>query len=226
MATPALLAGCGASGTWGANFLLRVAGRAGDESVEGQTVFRTEWTTNAIVINGSRYTSLGQGEAVILPAGSSRSFFGLVTHPITTPGFHSRRVASLFLPHVPERLLSSEAQRNGTFFEYLIGSRQKIAVPRESWPVITRFADIQDPKTVAIIPAAEMGDGGGATFQITEVTVEVTDKPLTQEIERVLPWLTQWRGNLGGTGDANTNSLAESISRENFIMTEITDAGH
>jgi hypothetical protein len=221
----ALLAGCG-TGTWGANFLLRIAGMAGSERVAGHSVIRTEWTTNSHSLNGIAYTQLVQGEAVILPAGLAGTFFGLVAHPVTTPGFHAGRVADLFSPYVPPEFSSREAISSGKFFQYVAASRQIITVPRESWPVIARFEDLRNPKSVEIIPPAAASEGDGAAFRTTDVTIEATDKPATHEIERILPWLGRWRGNLGGTGYGHMNSVAESLARENFIMTEITDAGH
>ncbi len=85
-------------------------------------------------------------------------------------------------------------------------------VPWEAYPRIVTFKDINDPKTVIepyrIIfgsddqPVLEriraqdrednLDDVFGEGVKLKDITVEMTDDPVTQEIKRILPWLPDY----------------------------------
>jgi hypothetical protein len=58
----------------------------------------------------------------------------------------------------------------------------KAELPREDWPMMVRFHDLNDPKSVERIDPAAVG--------VTRILLETTNAPVTTGIEKRLHWLT------------------------------------
>jgi hypothetical protein len=57
----------------------------------------------------------------------------------------------------------------------------KAELPREDWPMMVRFRDINDPKSVERVSPADVG--------VTRIMLETTNDPMTTGIEKRLGWL-------------------------------------
>ena len=57
----------------------------------------------------------------------------------------------------------------------------KADLPRTDWPMMVRFRNINDPKTVELVDPAAIG--------VSRVVVETTSDAVTTGIEKKLPWL-------------------------------------
>jgi hypothetical protein len=64
------------------------------------------------------------------------------------------------------------------------------------YPMLLRFADIADPKTVEKVDPDNFAATFGKGVKLRRVTVQLTDDPVTKGIEKRLGWLTQV-GKLG-----------------------------
>jgi hypothetical protein len=60
-------------------------------------------------------------------------------------------------------------------------------LPRESWPMMVRFRDLDDPLTVERLDPAAVG--------VRRIQLETTNDRVTSGISRRLPWLARVRGN-------------------------------
>jgi len=75
------------------------------------------------------------------------------------------------------------------FMDALNRLKPKGDTPIESMPLLVRFRDPNDPKTVERVDPNDLAASFGAGVKLTRATVEITDDPLTTGIEKRLPWL-------------------------------------
>ncbi|OYY78012.1 MAG: hypothetical protein B7Y43_08780 [Sphingomonas sp. 28-62-20] len=70
-----------------------------------------------------------------------------------------------------------------------IGSRHKPGDPPSAWPMMVRFRDLADPKSVEKINPDDLSASFGAGVKLRRITAERTDDPVTSGILARLPWL-------------------------------------
>lgn len=89
----------------------------------------------------------------------------------------------------------------------------KAELPREHWPMMVRFADINDPKSVEQVDPASIG--------VKRITVETTGDDVTTGIRSKLPWLSTGGRTLDPSGGPTTTpTVAQTIYQSEFT-TEI-----
>lgn len=59
-------------------------------------------------------------------------------------------------------------------------------LPREDWPLIIRFGDIDDPATAQLVDPAAL--------RLTSITLETTDAPVSHHLAARLPWFDTFQG--------------------------------
>ena len=57
-------------------------------------------------------------------------------------------------------------------------------------PMLVRFRDISDPKTIEMVEWGNMAKTFGPGFGLERITVQITDAPVSTGIKRRLPWLS------------------------------------
>lgn len=80
-----------------------------------------------------------------------------------------------------------------------IGARAD--VPFYNLPMLVRFRDINDPKTVESVDPEDLAASFGEGVKLVGATIEITDAPITIGIEKRLRWLPNRKkviGYLGG----------------------------
>ncbi len=70
-----------------------------------------------------------------------------------------------------------------------IGSRHQPGDPPSAWPMMVRFRDLADPKSVEKINPDDLSASFGAGVKLRRITAERTDDPVTSGILARLPWL-------------------------------------
>jgi hypothetical protein len=87
-------------------------------------------------------------------------------------------------------------------------------------PDLVTFADINNPKTVIEIDPSDLQATLGAGVSWNKITFEITDEPVTKDIERKLPWIPAHRkGMLDGEDYQRTGAgatLANTLSTADF----------
>jgi hypothetical protein len=69
------------------------------------------------------------------------------------------------------------------------GPPAKPGDPPSDYPMLVRFTDISDPKTVERVDPDNLAASFGAGVKLKRITVELTDDPVTTGIEKRLGWL-------------------------------------
>lgn len=64
-------------------------------------------------------------------------------------------------------------------------------LPFEYLPVLVRFRDTNDPAGVEWVDPSDLAKSFGQGVRLKRAFIEITDDPLTKEIESRLPWLAQ-----------------------------------
>lgn len=65
-------------------------------------------------------------------------------------------------------------------------------------PYFVRFRNIKDPASVELVDPDDLGKSFGSGVKLKSFTIEITDEPLTKQIEQRLPWLADL-GRIRGT---------------------------
>lgn len=106
--------------------------------------------------------------ALTRPADSQLSGFAEMSMRVLDPDFHSMMDS-----------VDSAARIGGW-------SDRRGEVPREHWPLMVRFRDIDDPTSVERVDPVAIG--------VKRIVVETTSDKLTTGIDKRLPWLARLRG--------------------------------
>lgn len=59
--------------------------------------------------------------------------------------------------------------------------------PQSDYPLLVRFGDIEDPRSVAIVDPDDLGNSLGSGVKLRRITVQLTDDAVTKGIEKALP---------------------------------------
>ena len=116
--------------------------------------------------------------------------------------------------------------------EYYSTLKGKKVLTPDNYPMLVRFADLNDPKSIKLVvekktPELEkryraedmetFAEAFGEGVSIKEVTLEITDEPVTTGIEKYLPWLpTVWKGSLDGQTLVMSNKLSNTLHQAYF----------
>lgn len=100
----------------------------------------------------------------------------------------------------------------------------------KDYPQFVMFKDIDDPKTVTLVKGARFDADRqeyipvdnfekifGPGVKLKNITLEITDEPVTWGIEKWLPWLPdRYRGNIDGSLTTNSAELSNNLNFGNF----------
>lgn len=91
------------------------------------------------------------------------------------------------------------------------------------YPLMVRFTDEHDPRTVEEVKPDALEASFGAGYRLKQIVVEITDEPVSDRIVQRLSWLINPDGSsnnktLSGMPTKNRNhpTLSESLTRYNF----------
>ena len=125
------------------------------------------------------------GEAVAVDMDARGVLFALLSaDPIrpdspTGPGFLVTRV---FRDLFPEGATAQSLQA-------LSKRREPLDLPLDTLPLLVRFGDLADPKSVTRVDPNDLAASFGPGVKLLRATIEITDDPVTTGIEKRLGWL-------------------------------------
>jgi len=123
-----------------------------------------------------------EGEAVVVDLGDGRYLFALVV-----AGNMAYRASEV----VFDDLLPEE---DAARYRKMQRLRVRREVPREMYPLLVTFDDINDPKTVKRVDPDNLEATFGAGYRLKSITLEITDEPVTKgRVEKVLGWLGNYK---------------------------------
>ena len=203
----ALLAGCNpfeASRSY--RFRMTVEG-----AVTGSAVYEVLATKTRMVLLAEEKPggSLLRGEALVLER-SDGPVFVLLKRPDSGNSL-AAAVTYALAPDLPqgghENFWTAMGELGGWF-----GSA-KAELPRADWPLMVRFRDINDPRSVERVDPAAVG--------VKRIVLETTSDEVTTGIEKRLGWLRNGGLTLDPGGGPTVNPTFAQTVRQNAFSSEI-----
>ncbi|TFV37995.1 hypothetical protein E4K66_16295 [Bradyrhizobium frederickii] len=153
------------------------------------------------------------GEAVMVDLGPRGTLFALLRGPKT--GFGDLGGPAWMLFHVFADLLKGEIDPLPKV-RLLVERRPHRVLPLDVIPMLVHFRDPNDPKSVVQVDPANLRATFDADVALREVTIEVTDDPITRAVETKLPWLKTIQGQLDGSRLHTGGSFANELNAYDF----------
>jgi hypothetical protein len=165
--------------------------------VSGSSVYDTIW--GGVGESVCRYTSICNsqpwhptmwGDAVAVDLGAR----GILFAPFAVD---PARMSNVFTPGSvgnPAALLVAvfNSSIGGTTWQLLYrirDTRGPVDVPLARLPMLVRFGDVNDPKTVERVDPFDLAASFEPGVKLLRATIEMTKDPVTTGIEKTLPWL-------------------------------------
>ena len=171
-----VLAGCQDRYEWHQKVTVTV--QTPDGLVSASSVQRVIARFGQMPLQTNEVNHTQRGEAVTVDLGNGRYLFALFGNPESVWGVFADE-----LPLDRENCLqtvSDPARRPQ-------GARR---VPREWYPRLVTFADIDRPETVRRVDPNRLSAHFGPGYRLVSITMEITDEPVTEgRVESVLGWL-------------------------------------
>ena len=166
-------------------------------------------------VGGNRVTTRMRGDAAVVDLGDRGLLFVLLTGRPTesSRGFYSD----------PEAIAVSAffGTSIGSLPEHTIREMSQMTLKAELGPqllpMMVRFGDIDDPKTVEWVRPGEFADHYGLGARFIRATLETTDDPVTTGIRQLLPWLEGFKGTFGGLGRPSQTEPEKNLTGNEFI---------
>lgn len=185
-------------------YRLTLEAQVDDRTVVGSGVIQVTYEKNAQFLGASaEITHWAKGEAVVLDLGSSGVLFALLKE-----GDHTRSGADYIVPLAFGLPYGAVGVRDFARLRDLAG---RVDLPFDRLPLMVRFRDINDPKTVQRVDPNNLASTFGAGVFLTRVTLELvpagiwpfhwlwfTGEPISRGLDLRLPWLATWKRR-GGT---------------------------
>jgi hypothetical protein len=193
--TAAGLVACGTQYLW--HQKLTVAVETPDGVKTGSAVTRVSalWGRQLLSGNGVAFGVMGEATVVELPNG--QYLFAL----LAIAGCKSDGVIILPTEYVANEAFSEQLSggkqlvaddTRSELFEKLQVFRGSRTLPRDQYPLLVTFTDINDPKSVKLVDPANLAATFGQGYQLKSIALEITDEDVTEgRIEKILGWLSQ-----------------------------------
>jgi hypothetical protein len=150
-----------------------------------------------------------RGEAVAVDLGERGTLFALLRSSDGQTG--AGGYAWALLPNRPTGGEDVEARRVN--YEALRTVAGRAELPRQLMPMLVRFRDIADPRSVEAVDPGDLASAFGRGVQLRRITVEITDDAVTEGIVRRLPWWEAYADKqLDGDRLVRSSSLGNNLN--------------
>ena len=95
--------------------------------------------------------------------------------------------------------------------------RSPAEVAPSDYPMLVKFDDIADPKSVKRVEPTNLAAAFGPGVRLKRITVEVTDDNVTTGIAKTLKWLPMHKGSLDYTGRLHPDNSEKDLTPSAFI---------
>jgi hypothetical protein len=184
------LAGCGSAPRI-ARYRFTVHVDDNGRTVTGSAVQEEHCTFNDGITKGlGNALNCGElGEAVIVDLGEKGLLFVLMSLDKTRKseipfGFFE----DAFSPH---ESFTAET------FDRITAQRNPIDAAIKRLPMLVRFRDVNDPKSVELVNPEHLDARFGPGVVLARATIEITNDPVTTGIEKRADWIKELRGSIG-----------------------------
>jgi hypothetical protein len=116
-----------------------------------------------------------RGEALVMEVSAGRFLFALLGKPHPVLGIFPRKEIGDSLEDELDRMTRETL---------------KAQVPRDEYPLLVTFSDINDPKTVKEVKAENLAEVFGPGFSLKSITLEITDEEISVgPVQKIVKWL-------------------------------------
>ena len=159
----------------------------------GSSIVELDWGDQSAMsgfTQGVNWAVSAKGEAVTIDLGSHGLLFALLTadgtrkESVGEPRFVPVTFFRDYFPTGIEK--ASEGIRQ---LDALVRAHPKADIPLDTLPMLVRFGDLADPKSVARVDPNDLAASFGPGVKLVRATIEITDDPVTTGIEKRLAWL-------------------------------------
>src|SRR5687768_13830128 len=212
----ALLGGCGLLGGNSYRFRMTVEVETPEGLRTGSSVYEVEaFATSELITGGGSSDSTLRGEAVAVDLPGRRTLFALLK-TVNTAGHDDLAFMSMraFDPAFDyNRVESARRIRSGD------GIRSPAEVPRSDWPLLVTFGDVGNPQSVERVAPNNLAASFGPGVRLKRITLEVTDDPVSKDIEaRLAAHGIQEGHGLDRTRGVTANpTLAQKLGYDDFL---------
>lgn len=204
------------SGTW--NYKITLTVQTPEGVMSGSSVRQVYVKSGPNILPQSTSTVRVRGEAVVVDLGKRGTLFGLLRSQTSVDGASYVFFDSFPIPDSHGYGEGSTTPKGVRYYNQLKSG--KADVQSRDMPMLVRFKDINNPKTVERVDPSNLAATFGEGVKLVSATIEITDEPVTTGIENVLGWLGEYYNKrLDGDrfGYANAvNKTANSLSSGEF----------
>jgi hypothetical protein len=206
-------------------YRLTLEADVGGRPAVGSGVIEVSYVKNPKLLpNESEFQIDVRGQAVALDLGERGTLFALLKG-----GTDDRSGAEWIVLRAfdfPGGSLPRPVEEGVKQVQRLSGKRE---LPLTSVPLLVRFRDLNDPKTVERVDPLDIGKSFGAGSKLVRATLEIvpagiwplswygiTGMPITAGVEKRLPWLMGIASNIDGTSATTSRQLSNELHVGNF----------
>jgi hypothetical protein len=205
-------------------YRLTLEAEVNGERKTGSGVIEVTYSKNNDPISHSEFSIDVRGEAVVLDLGSPGILFALLKGDTDSRSEPEYIVLRAF--KFPGGALPLPVSDGLSKVKRLSG---KVELPLTSLPLLVRFRDLNDPKTVERVDPLDIGKRFGAGAKLVRATFEIvpagiwpfsrygiTGEPITSGLAARLGWLVGMRTNIDGTSFTSSNRLENVLHSGDF----------
>ena len=179
----------------------------------GSSVREVKWSAQPRSF-GNFFTFKQRGEAVAVDLPGGQTLFSPMDnngYDTVLTGFGAASTGDL-------KLVLDRANADRKI--YTFPSENELRPRRLHLPIMVWFSDLNDPKSVMKVNSEDFEAAFGPGVRLKRITMQMTGKPVTQQIERRLKWLPELRKRRarlnGKTGSIATKELADNLGSGAF----------
>jgi hypothetical protein len=226
------VSGCGVAAERILRYRFTLRAAIGGEHCEGSSVHEMRWRPNTMPgsSHGGVYRMRFWAEAIALDLGHPGVVFGLLSPPANAIYGEDFSLFGVF-PALRSLIPSDQGQAldrepGEAADEFAVRMRGEHALGREFVPALIRFRDINDRTTAESVRPENFASIFGAGARFEGLHIEITDAPVTHDIEQRLPWLSDvapLNETLTG-GDRYTAAISSQLNRSNFLVAGVDNS--
>jgi hypothetical protein len=164
------------------------------------------WKIPMFMLSHAEYGSRARGEAVVLDFGDKGMLFALLKGDDihSDANWIARTAFGIERNSPPDEELRKLRSLTG-----------KIDLKFNLLPILVRFRNIDDPKTVERVSPYNLAGSLGSGVTLVNATIEIARDPVTTGIEKRLPWLPGKKGKPGSI----TGAMSATPNRPELNLT-------